>query len=179
MWELNHKEGWEQEDVYFWTVVLEKTLERPLDNKEINPVDPKGNHPWIFIGRTDAKAPILWPPDVNSWLIGKDSDARKDWGQEEKEVTEDEMVGWHHQISGYELSKLCVMVKDRKLWHAAVHWVTKSWTWLSNWAKTFQDTEVCLEVGEGVWGWSRSPPNPSSCNSSEGALGYKEGVQVG
>ena len=112
---------------YFWTVVLVKTLESPLDCKEIQPVHPKGNQPWIFIGRTDAEAetPILWLPDAKSQLIGKDPDAGKDWRQEEKR-TEDEMVGWHEDVS---LSKLREMVKDRKAWHAAVHEVTKSnWT---------------------------------------------------
>ena len=84
----------------FWTGVLEKTPESPLDCKEIKPVHPKGNQPWVFIGRTDAKAPILWPPDVKSQLIGKDPDAGKDWRQEEKGATEDEMVGWHHQLNG-------------------------------------------------------------------------------
>ena len=88
----------------FWTVVLEKTLESPLDCKEIQPVHFKGDQSWVFIGRTDAKAetPILWPPDAKSWLIGKDPDAGKDWGQEEKGTTEDEMVGWHHRLNGHE-----------------------------------------------------------------------------
>ena len=86
-----------------WTVVLEKTLESPLDCKEIQPVDPRGNQSWIFIGRTDAEAetPVLWPPDVKSWLIGKDPDAGKDWGQEEKGTTEDKMVGWHQRLNGH------------------------------------------------------------------------------
>jgi len=84
---------------------MEKTLESPLDCKEIKPVNPKGNQPWLFIGRTDAEVPILWPPDAKSWLIGKDSDAQKDWGQEEKEVTEDEMVGWHHWLNGHEFEQ--------------------------------------------------------------------------
>ena len=87
--------------------MLEKTLESLLDCKEIQPVNPKGNQPWIFIGRTDAKseAPVIWPPDVKSWLIGKDPDAEKDWRKEEKEKTEDEMVGWHHQLHGLELGQ--------------------------------------------------------------------------
>ena len=84
------------------TVVLEKTLESPLDCKEIQPVNPKGYQPWIFIGRTDAEAPILWPPDVKNWLIGKDLDAGKDWRQEDKGTAEDEMVGWHHRLNGHE-----------------------------------------------------------------------------
>ena len=98
MWELDYKESWAPKNWCFWTVVLEKTLESSLDCKEIQPVHPKGNQSWMFIGRIDAKAetPILWPPDVKSWLIGKDPDAGKDWGQEEKGMTEDEMVGWHH-----------------------------------------------------------------------------------
>ena len=103
MWELDYKESWALKNWCFWTVVLEKTLESPLDYKEIQPVHPKGDQSWIFIGRTDAEAetPILWPPDAKSWLIWKDPDARKDWRQEEKGMTEDEMVGWHHWLSGH------------------------------------------------------------------------------
>ena len=97
IWELDHKEGWVLKNWCFQTVVLEKTLESPLDCKEIKSVHPKGNQLWIFIGRTDAEAPILWPPDVKNWLIGKDPDAGKDWGRE-KGTTEDEMVGWHHRL---------------------------------------------------------------------------------
>ena len=94
-----HKKNW-----CFWTVVLEKTLQSPLDCKEIQPVHSKGDQPWVFFGRTDAKAetPILWPPHAKSWLIGKDSDAGRDWGQEEKGMTEDEIVGWHHRLDGHE-----------------------------------------------------------------------------
>ena len=104
MWELDHKEGWALKNGCFWTVVLEKILESSLDSKEIKPINPKGNQPWIFIGRTDAKAetPVLWPPHVKSWLIGKDSDAGRDWGQEEKGTAEDEMAGWHHRLDGHE-----------------------------------------------------------------------------
>ena len=103
-WELDYKESWERKNWWFWTVVLEKTLESPLDCEEIQPVHPKGDQSWIFIGRTDAEdeAPILWPPDMKNWLIGKDPDAGKDWRQEEKGTTEDEMVGWHHQLNGHE-----------------------------------------------------------------------------
>ena len=101
MWELDHKEGWAVKNWCFQTVVLEKTLENPLDHEEIKPVNPKGNQPWIFIGRTDAEIPVLWPSDAKSWLIGKDPDAGKDWRQEEKGMTEDEMVGWHHQLNGH------------------------------------------------------------------------------
>ena len=104
IWELDHEESWTPKNWCFWTVVLEKTLERPLNCKEIQPVHPQGNQSWIFIGRTDAvaEAPILWPPDVKSWLTGKKPDSEKDWRQEEKWVTDDEMVGWHHCLNGYE-----------------------------------------------------------------------------
>ena len=103
MWELNYKESWVPKNGCFWTVVL-KTLENPLDCKEIQPVHPKGNQSWIFIGRIDAEAEtiIFWPPDVKNWLIWKDPDARKDWRQEEKGMTEDEMVGWHYRLNGHE-----------------------------------------------------------------------------
>ena len=104
MWELDHKESWEPKNWCFWTAVLEKTLEHPLDCKDIKPVHPKGNQSWTFIGRTDAEAetPILWPPDVRNWLFGKDTDAGKDWRWEEKGTTKDEMVGWHHWLSRHE-----------------------------------------------------------------------------
>ena len=107
MWELDHKEGWVPKNWCFWIAVLEKTLESPLDCKEIKPVNPKGNQSWIFTGKTDAEAEalILWPPDAKSWLIGKDPDAGKDWRQEEKGTTEDEMVGWHHQLDGHEFEQ--------------------------------------------------------------------------
>ena len=103
MWELDYKESWAPKNWCFWTVVLEKTLESPLDCKEMQPVHPKLNQSWIFIGRTDAKAetPIFWPPDVKNWLIWKDPDAGKDWGQEEKGMTEDEIVGCHHWLNGH------------------------------------------------------------------------------
>ena len=103
MWELDYKESWAPKNWYFWTVVLDKTLESTLDCKEIQPVDPKGDQSWVFIGRTDVEAetPILWPPDVKSQLTGKDPDARKEWGQKEKGATEDEIVGWHHWHSGH------------------------------------------------------------------------------
>ena len=105
MWELDYKENWALKNWYFWTVVLEKTLESPLDSKEIKPVNPEGNQSWIFIGRTDVEAetPILWPPDTKNWLTGKDPDVRKDWRWEEKGMTEDKMVGWHHQLNGHKL----------------------------------------------------------------------------
>ena len=105
MWELDYKEGWESKNWCFWTVVLEETLESPLDCKEIQWVHPKGNQSWIFIGRTDAEAPILWPPDAKSWLTAKDPNAVKDWRQEEKTTSEDEMVGWHHWLNGHEFEQ--------------------------------------------------------------------------
>ena len=103
MWELDYKESWVPKNWCFWTVVLEKTLASPLDCEGIQPVYPKGDQSWIFIGRTDAEAetPILWPSDVKNWLTGKDPDAGKDW-RREKGTTEDEMVGWHHQLDGLE-----------------------------------------------------------------------------
>ena len=104
MWELDYKESWALRNWSFWTVVLEKTLESPMDCKEIQPVHSKGDQSWVFFGTNDAKAetPILWPPHVKSWLIGKDSDAERDWGQEEKGTTEDEMAGWLHWLDGHE-----------------------------------------------------------------------------
>ena len=104
MWELDYKESWALKNWCFWTVVLEKTIKSPLDCKEIQPVHPKGDQSWVFIGRTDVEAetPILWPPDGKNWLLGKDPDAGKDWGQEEKGMTEDEMFGWHHRLDGHE-----------------------------------------------------------------------------
>ena len=120
------------------TVVLEKTLENPLDCKEIQPVNLKGNQSWIFIGRTDAEAetPILWPPNTKNWCIWRYPDARKDWRREEKGTTEDEMVGWHHWLDGHEfLSKLQELVMDTKAWHAAVCGVTKSQRQMSDWTE--------------------------------------------
>ena len=107
MWELDHEESWALKNCCFSTVVLEKTLESPLGWKEINPVNPKGNQSWISIRRIDAEAspPILWPLDVKSQLIGKDPDVRRDWGQEEKGMTEDKMAGWHHWLSGHEFGQ--------------------------------------------------------------------------
>ena len=104
MWELDCKKCWAPKNWCFWTVMLEKTLESPLDSKEIQPVHPKGGQSWIFTGRTDAEAetPILWPLDAKNWLIGNDPDAGKDWRQEEKGMIEDKIIGWHHYIDGHE-----------------------------------------------------------------------------
>ena len=105
---LCYKERWAPKNWCFWTVVLEKTLESPLDSKEIKPVNPKGNQSWIFIERTDAEAetPILWPPDAKKWVTGKDPDAGKDWRREEKGTTQDEMAGWHHWLNGHEFEEV-------------------------------------------------------------------------
>ena len=107
MWELDYKESWALKNWCFWTVVLEKTLESPMDCKEIQPVYPKGNQLWILPGRTDAEAeaPILWPPDAKNWILGKDPDSGKDWRQEEKGTTEDVMAGWHHWLNGHEFEQ--------------------------------------------------------------------------
>ena len=116
MWELDCEEGWAPKNWCFWTVVLEKTLESPLDGKKIKPVHPKGNQPSIFIGRTnaEAKAPIHYPPVAKNWLVRKDPDAGKDWRQEKKGTTEDEMVGWYHQLDGHEFEQLWELVMDRE-----------------------------------------------------------------
>ena len=143
MWELDYKESWALKNWCFWIVVLEKTLETPLDCKEIQWVHPKGNQSWIFIGRTDAEAEaaILWPPDAKNWLTGKDPDAGKYWRQEEKGMTEDEIVGWHWLVGlisdllDMSLSKLRELVIDREAWRAAVHGITKSRTWLRDWTE--------------------------------------------
>ena len=138
MWELDHKEDWVVKNWCFLTVVLEKTLESPLDCEEIQPVYPKENQPWIFIGKTDAEAeaPILWLPDGKSWFIGNDWDAEKDWRQEEKGTTQDDMVGWHHQLNGHEFEQALGNDEGQGIWCSAVHGVTKSQTPLSYWTTT-------------------------------------------
>ena len=134
MWVLDHKEGWVLKNWCFWTAVLEKTLESLLDSKEIKPAHPKGNQPWIFIGRTDVEAEIsiLWPPDAKNWLIWKDPDAGKDWSQEKKEMTEDEMVGWHHRLNGYEFQWTLPGGRPGVLQSMG----SQSWTQLGNWWPT-------------------------------------------
>ena len=125
-------------DWFFWTVVLEKTLESPLDCKDIQPVHPKGDQSWVFIGRTDAKAetPILWPPDVKSWLTGKDLDAGRDWGQEEKGTTEDEMAGWHHRIDGHSFGWTLGVGDGQECLVCCDLW---GWTRLSDWTELKED----------------------------------------
>ena len=136
MWELDYKESWAPKNWCFWTVVLEKTLESPLDCKEIQPVHPKGDESWVFIGRTDieADAPILWPPHTKSWLIGKNPDAGRDWGQE-KRTTQDKMVDGITNSMDMGLGELQELVMEREAWRAAVHGVAKTQTRLRNWTE--------------------------------------------
>ena len=150
------EESWALKNWCFLTfLVLEKTLESPLDCKEIQPVHSEGDQSWVFSGRTDAKAetPVLWPPHAKSWLIGKDSDAGRDWGQEEKGTTEDEMARCHYWLNGLSLSELREVVMDREAWRAAIHGVAKSLTRLNKWTEDIfvvQWLRICLPV-QGTW----------------------------
>jgi len=156
MWELDCEESWTPKNWCFWTVVLEKTLESPLDCKEIQPVHSKGDQSWVFIGRTAAEAetPILWPPDVKSWLIGKAPDAGKDWRQEEKGTTEDEMVGWHHWLNGLEFEE-APGVGDGQGGLACCspwgHSVGHDWATGLKWIMTWQHFDALLEQSVITW----------------------------
>ena len=171
MWELDCEESWMPKNWCFWTVVLEKTLESPLDCKEIQPVHPKGDQSWVFFGSTDAKAetPILWPPHAKSWLIGKDSDAGRDWGQEEKGTTEDEMVGWHHRLDGHEFEWTPGVGNGQgglaccSSWgHKESDWVTELTSWLKWLERAFPVVHIVknpLAVQETqVWSLSSEYP---------------------
>ena len=151
MWELDHKECWEPKNWCFWTVVLEKTLESPFDSKEIKAVNSKGNQSWIFIGRTDAEAPILWPPDAKSQLIGKDPDAGKDWRQEEKGTTEDEMVGWHHWVNGHEFEQALGNGEGQGSLVCCSSWYRKE-LGLRDWATTIMNSFIQQTILiQGTW----------------------------
>ena len=155
MWKLDHKEGRVPKNWCFWTMVLDRNLESSLGCKEIKSVNPKGNQPWIFSGRTDVESPKLWPVDVKNWLIGKDPDAGKDWGKEENGVTEDEMVVWHQQLNGHEFEQSpgdnegqCCMVCCSPCGHGVGHnLVTKQqqslpkflWEHISNFTRIWYD----------------------------------------
>ena len=152
MWELDHKEGWASKNWCFWTVLLEKILETPLDCKEIKTVNPKGYQSWIFIGRTNAEAesPVLWPPDEKSWLIGKDPDAGKDWGQEEKGMTEDEMVGWHHRLNGHEFEQTpgdCEGQGSLIYWSPWCHKELGTIEWLNNNNNVYLSSRLWAPMG--------------------------------
>ena len=158
MWELDYKESWVPKSWCFWTVVLEKTLESPLDCKEIQAVHPKGDQSWVFIGRTDVEAetPILWPPDVKNWHIFKDPDAGKDWRWEEKGMTEDEMFGWYHSLDGFGLGRLWIwwwtgrpgVLRSMGLQRGRQDWATEV-----NWTRPLVKERWILSVRHCTAGW--------------------------
>ena len=152
MWELDCEEGWVLKNWCLWTVVLEKTLESPLDCKEIRPVHSEGDQPWDFFIRNDAKAetPVLWPPHAKGWLIGKDSDAGRDWGQEEKGTTEDEMVGWHHWLDG----------RDSQ-WTPGIGDEQRGLAYCDSWGRKESDTTEGLIWPDLIWSYHLIPLRPS------------------
>ena len=161
MWELDYKESWLLKNGYFWPVVLEKTLESPLDCKEIQPVHPKGNQSWIFIGRTgvEAETLILWPPDAKNWLTGIDPDAGKDWRQEKKGMTEDEMVGWYHWLHGHEFEQALGVGDGQGSLVCCSPWGHKesdTTEWL-NWTELHRLQPCSGEEGVCITQWSYEP----------------------
>ena len=157
MWELDYKESWVPKNWCFWTVVLEESLESPLDCKEIQPAHPKGYQSWVFIGRADfeAETPILWPPDVKSWLIWKDPDAGKDWEQEEKDTIEDEMVGWHHRLNGHGFGSTPGVGDGQGGLACCLSWGRKesdTTEWL-NWTKPGRQRDKVSSVKRASWIW--------------------------
>ena len=173
MWELDYKESWAPKNWCFWIVVLQKTLESPLDCKEIQPVHPKRNQPWVFTGRTDAEAEtaILWPPDVKNWLIGKDPDAGKDWRREEKGMTEDEMVGWHHWLNGHEFEQ-ALGVGDGQVRH---DWATEL-----NWHRISKIKCCQLQFGAcpGHWTSASLRTEPCAAAAARGSPGWRGRLSV-
>ena len=154
MWELDHKKSWALKNWCFWTVVMEKTLESPLNCKEVKPFNPKGNYSWIFIGRTDAEAeaPIFWLPDAKNWLLRKDPDAGNDWRQEKKGTMEDEMVGWHHQLDGHGFEQAPRVGQGHGSLACCSLWGRKesdTTEWL-NWSEFLLRLGICESV---VFGW--------------------------
>ena len=166
MWELDRKEGWVPKNWCFWTMVLEKTLESPMDCKEIKPANPEGHQPWIFMGRTDTEAPILWPPDAKSQLIGKDPDGGKDWGQEEKRVTEDEMIGYHHWLSGHVFDQTSGNNEVQGSLACCSPWVHKEVDMTDNWTTTLPynnwvDSRAFALIQKNSW--SKEPNTNLNC----------------
>ena len=156
MWELDCEESWALKNWCFLTVVLKKTLESPLDCKEIQPVHPKGDQSWVFIGRSDVEAETtkLWPPDLKNWLTGKGPVVGKDWRQE-KGTTEDEMVDGITNSIDMSVGKPQELVMDREVWQTAVHGVIKSWTWLSNWTELIYILSHCSVHVKLIWHYNQ------------------------